>query len=150
MHHGILGATGISDHDLMRNPSTRRLAVRCAAEAIAVAQALGHPLEPILRMPPALWLSAAEGDDAACNELDAGWERWMQRSREPHYGSIGLDLDKGRRTEIDHVCGYVVAKGAVLGVETPMQRALLALVKRVERGELARRMENVAPLIAAL
>jgi 2-dehydropantoate 2-reductase len=150
MHHGILGATGISDHDLMRDPSTRGLAVRCAAEAIAVAHALGHPLEPILRMRPALWLSAAAGDAAACSELDAGWERWMQRSKEPHYGSIGQDLDKGRRTEIDYVCGQVVAKGATAGIATPTQSALLALVKRVERGELARRMQNIAPLTAAL
>jgi ketopantoate reductase len=44
----------------------------------------------------------------------------------------------------------VVAKGAAAGIATPTQSALLALVKRVERGELARRMENIAPLTAAL
>src|SRR5687767_4255228 len=50
MHHGILGATGISDHELMQNTGTRRLAIRCAGEAISVANALGHELEPILRI----------------------------------------------------------------------------------------------------
>jgi 2-dehydropantoate 2-reductase len=148
MHHGILGATGISDHDLMRNAATRKLAVRCAAEAISVATALGHPLEPILRMPASLWLAAGTGDAAAARELEAGWQRWMQRSQQPHYGSIGQDLMKGRRTEIDYVCGHVVAKGAALHIATPVQSALVALVKRVERGEIARSMENIAPLVA--
>lgn len=150
MHHGILGATGLSDHELMQNTGTRRLAIRCAGEAISVAHALGHQLEPILRMPPQLWLSASRGDAPALAELEAGWIKWMERSREPHYGSIGQDLAKGRRTEIDYVCGYVAAKGAKIGVPAPTQTALLALVKRVERGEIERRMDNIAPLLATL
>ncbi len=150
MHHGILGATGISDHELMHNTGTRRLATRCAGEAISVAHALGHPLEPILRMPAALWLSASRGDATALAELETGWIKWMERSKEPHYGSIGQDLAKGRRTEIDYVCGYVAAKGAQIGVPAPTQSALVAIVKRVERGEIERRMDNIAPLLAAL
>lgn len=150
MHHGILGATGISDHALMQDPATRKLATRCAAEAIAVALALGHPLEPILRMPAELWLRAAHGEQAAASELELGWKHWMERSKEPHYGSIGQDMAKGRRTEIDYICGHVVAKGAQLGVATPMQAALLALVKRVERGEIERRIDNIKPLLEQL
>lgn len=150
MHHGILGATGISDHELMQNTGTRRLAIRCAGEAISVAHALGHQLEPIMRMPPALWLSASQGNATALAELEAGWIKWMERSKEPHYGSIGQDLAKGRRTEIDYVCGYVAAKGAQIGVPAPTQSALVALVKRVERGEIERRMDNIAPLLATL
>ena len=150
MHHGILGATGISDHELMQNTGTRRLAIRCAGEAISVAHALGHRLEPILRMPAFLWLAASQGDATALADVEAGWIKWMERSKEPHYGSIGQDLAKGRRTEIDYVCGYVAAKGAQIGVPAPTQSALLALVKRVERGEIERRMDNIAPLVAAL
>jgi len=97
-----------------------------------------------------LWLQASQGDAAALKEVESGWERWMERSKEPHFGSIGQDLDKGRRTEIDYVCGYVVAKGAQLGVPAPMQSALHALVKRVERGQIERRMDNIAPLLATL
>ncbi len=147
MHHGILGATGLHDHALAGNPDTRRLAIRCGAEAIRVAQALGHPLEPILRMPPRLWLAASDGESEALAELEAGWTRWMERSREPHYGSIGQDLAHGRRTEIDSICGYVVAAGGRVGVPTPTQRTLYEIVKRVERGELARSMDNIAELL---
>ena len=148
MHHGILGATGISDHDLMKDDGTRRLAIRCAGEAIAVAHALGHELEPILRMPPALWLAAAGGNAGALAELESGWVKWMERSREPHYGSIGQDLAKGRRTEIDYVCGYVAAKAAEVGVPAATQKALYEIVKRVERGEIGRGRDNIEPLLA--
>jgi len=147
MHHGILGATGMTDHDLMKNTATRRLAIRCAGEAIAVAQALGHDVEAILRMPPELWRRAAAGDGAALAEVEAGWITWMERSKEPHPGSVGHDLAKGRRTEIEYICGYVAAEGAEIGVPAPTQAALAALVKRVERGELERRYENIAPLL---
>lgn len=150
MHHGILGATGVSDHGLMQNTGTRRLAIRCAGEAISVAHALGHQIEPVLRMPAKLWLSAAHGDTAALAEIEAGWIKWMERSKQPHYGSIGQDLAKGRRTEIDYVCGYVATKGAQIGVPAPTQSALVALVKRVERGEIERCMDNIAPLLATL
>ncbi|HEX2826217.1 MAG TPA: 2-dehydropantoate 2-reductase [Burkholderiales bacterium] len=150
MHHGILGSAGISDHDLMKNTATRRLAIRCAGEAIRVAQALGHPLEPILRMPASLWLAAARNEKPALAELEAGWIKWMERSKEPHYGSIGQDLSKGRRTEIDYVCGYVAAKGESVGVPAPTQDALYRIVKRVERGEIAQSMDNIASLLATV
>lgn len=143
MHHGILGAAGITDHQLMQNPQTRRLAIKCAGEAIRVAQALGHELEPILRMPPALWCGAADGEAVALKEIEAGWLTWMERSKEPHPGSVGHDLAKGRRTEIDYTCGYVAKKGEEVGHPAPTQAALAAMVKRIECGELKRGMHNL-------
>lgn len=46
--------------------------------------------------------------------------------------STAMDLARGRPTEIDHLNGYVVAKAA-LGVATPVNRALLLLVRLRER-----------------
>jgi 2-dehydropantoate 2-reductase len=143
MHHGILGATGIHDHQLMQDMQTRLLAIQCAGEAIRVAQALGHELEPILRMPPALWCAAADGDATSLNQIETGWFKWMERSKEPHYGSVGHDLVKGRRTEIDYTCGYVASMGEQIGQPAPTQAWLAALVKQVERGEITRGMHNL-------
>ncbi len=47
--------------------------------------------------------------------------------------STAMDLARGRPTEIDHLNGYVVEKGAALGVATPVNRALLLLVRLRER-----------------
>ena len=56
---------------------------------------------------------------------------------------MGQDIRKGRRTEIDFINGFIVDKGREVGIETPVNMALVDLVKRVERGELAQSPDNV-------
>jgi 2-dehydropantoate 2-reductase len=46
--------------------------------------------------------------------------------------STGQDLHRGKRTEIDSLNGYVSRRGAALGVPTPVNHALFALVKLAE------------------
>jgi 2-dehydropantoate 2-reductase len=48
------------------------------------------------------------------------------------YSSTAQDLLRGKPTEIDHLNGYVVRRGEALGVPTPANRALHALVKLIE------------------
>jgi 2-dehydropantoate 2-reductase len=50
------------------------------------------------------------------------------------YSSTAQDLMRGKPTEIDHLNGYVVRKGAQLGVPTPVNRALHSVVKLLEAG----------------
>ena len=42
------------------------------------------------------------------------------------------DLQKGRRTEIDHLNGAVVALGAQYGIACPVNAALTSLIKQLE------------------
>lgn len=48
------------------------------------------------------------------------------------YSSTAQDLARGKPTEIDHLNGFVVRKGEALGIPTPANRALHALVKLIE------------------
>ena len=48
------------------------------------------------------------------------------------FSSTAQDLARGKPTEIDHLNGYVVRRGAALGLPTPANRALYALVKLIE------------------
>jgi 2-dehydropantoate 2-reductase len=48
------------------------------------------------------------------------------------FSSTAQDLARGKPTEIDHLNGFVVGRGAALGVATPANRALHALVKLLE------------------
>jgi 2-dehydropantoate 2-reductase len=48
------------------------------------------------------------------------------------FSSTAQDLARGKRTEIEHLNGVVVRKGEALGVPTPANRMLLALVKLLE------------------
>ena len=52
--------------------------------------------------------------------------------------SMLQDLMAGRATEIDSLCGAIVERGESLGIPTPVNQSLYALVKGVERsGEFA-------------
>ncbi|BBK34071.1 ketopantoate reductase [Stella humosa] len=48
------------------------------------------------------------------------------------YSSTAQDMARGKPTEIDHLNGYVVRKGQALGIPTPVNRALWAMVKLQE------------------
>jgi len=49
------------------------------------------------------------------------------------YSSTAQDLARKKKTEIEHLNGFVVRKGQALGVPTPVNRVLLSLVKLLEK-----------------
>ncbi len=53
-----------------------------------------------------------------------------------HRPSMGQDMVKGRRTEIEFLNGMVAKKGDEIGIATPANVVLTDIVKRVERGDL--------------
>ncbi len=53
-----------------------------------------------------------------------------------HRPSMGQDMVKGRRTEIEFLNGLIARKGDEIGIPTPANAALTDIVKRVEKGEL--------------
>jgi 2-dehydropantoate 2-reductase len=55
---------------------------------------------------------------------------------EPSQSSVGRDVSRGRRSEIDYTNGLVAAKGEEVGVPAPTHAALTALVRRIDTGEL--------------
>ncbi|RQH06486.1 ketopantoate reductase family protein [Paraburkholderia dinghuensis] len=48
------------------------------------------------------------------------------------YSSTAQDLARGKRSEIDHLNGYVARRGAALGVPAPANRLLHTLVRLIE------------------
>jgi len=83
-------------------------------EVIAVAQAAG------VRLP------AGDLVESACD---------ISRSMAGATSSTAQDIARGKRTEIDHLNGYVARRGAELGVATPVNRSLHALVRLLEEAE---------------
>jgi 2-dehydropantoate 2-reductase len=57
---------------------------------------------------------------------------------------------KGRRTEVDHLNGYVVRRGREVGVPTPINEAVVALTKRLEMRELPQGRANLQLLTQCL
>ena len=51
-------------------------------------------------------------------------------------------LQRGRRTEIDYLNGYVAQKGREFNVPTPVNDAIITMVKEIEAGKRAVSPEN--------
>ena len=50
--------------------------------------------------------------------------------------SVGVDLRKGKKTEIDYLNGYVVELGRKFGIDVPVNETLYRLVKTLENTQL--------------
>ncbi|HVH74024.1 MAG TPA: 2-dehydropantoate 2-reductase [Stellaceae bacterium] len=145
MRNGIGAAMGLSGNGMDRHDEIRRLSIRLGGEAVRVGQALGYTLEHIRMHDPETLARAAEGDKAALDEcesqiLAAANSNTRSDTQRP---SMGQDMLKGRRTEIDFINGLILEKGIEVGRPAPAHAKLIAAVKRVERGEIPPRPENL-------
>ena len=48
------------------------------------------------------------------------------------FSSTAQDLERGKPTEIDALNGFVIRRGAELGVPTPVNQSIVAFVKLLE------------------
>jgi 2-dehydropantoate 2-reductase len=151
MRNGVSAASGLSGNECDRRDRVRRVMIRLGGEAVRVGQALGYELEEIMKIAPEKLARAAEGDRAALDEVESillarvGSNNPEKRS-DLQRPSMGQDMLKGRRTEIDYINGFIVEKAREVGLNAPTHAALAAAVKRVERGEAPARPENVESL----
>jgi len=95
------------------DPGTREVMRRVIDEAVAVATADG------VRLPDRDFVAASEQLSAAMPNA---------------FSSTAQDVARGKRTEIDSLNGYLARRGAELGVATPVNETLHALVKLLETG----------------
>jgi 2-dehydropantoate 2-reductase len=137
MANGLSACTGLISKDILRNDTLRRFGARLGSEAIRVGQALGYELEDIHHIDPDVIARAGEGDAAATREYDAHrLEEVNKAGGGEHRPSMGQDMVKGRRTEIDFINGFIVRQGERIGLPAQANAALTDIVRRVERGEL--------------
>lgn len=135
--HGLLGATGLDNRSvLIERGRIHRLGVKLAAEAIAVGRAHGYQLGTVLGLQPDDWIGAAQHEPEAMGRIDRGLRAWMTSLIEPSRSSVGRDVMRGRRSEIDFTNGLVAEKAAEIGVPAPTHAAVTELVRRIDRGEL--------------
>ena len=96
------------------DPATREIMAAAVRETVAVARASGIALD---------------SDEV----LDAVWR--TAEALPNQYSSTAQDIIRGRPTEIDMLNGYVAQRGDGLGMATPVNRTLHALVRLREAGD---------------
>lgn len=60
--------------------------------------------------------------------------------------SMLQDIERGRKTEIDYLNGYIVKKGREIGFPTPVNEAIVKTVKEVEEGARDLSIENLGEI----
>jgi len=96
---------------MVRSPWTRELMRQVIEEVVAVGRAAGVQFPSV-------------------NLVEAGLA--LAETMPNAISSTAQDLARGKRTEIDSLNGYVARRGAELGVATPVNQTLHALVKLLE------------------
>jgi 2-dehydropantoate 2-reductase len=119
-----------------------KLLVNCAYNAISALAQL--PYGVMASVPEVVELQravvrevvAVARADAVQLDLEASLQAMARiaATMPAQHSSTAQDLARGKRSEIDHLNGTVVRRGAAHGVPTPANQALLALVKLVEAG----------------
>ena len=102
-------------------------------------------LEHIRMHEPEVIARAAEGDRAALDEVESAILAALQSNTRSELArpSMGQDMLKGRRTEIDFINGVIAAKGQEVGCPAPTHVKLVAAVKQVELGKIPAQPENL-------
>jgi len=136
MQNGLSACTGLPGGEILASDPLRRFSARLGSEAIRVGQAHGYQLEEILHLPPETIAKAGEGDADAMRACDEQRFKDSKKTSSTQRPSMGQDMQKGRRTEIEFLNGFVVREGEKVGQACRANAALTDIVKRVEKGEL--------------
>jgi 2-dehydropantoate 2-reductase len=105
----------------------------CAVTGMTMAQAIHDPI--VFQIIDSLVKECVKV--ARANEISLGWDfypygmSYMRRAGH-HKPSMLVDIENGRRTEIDFINGKFVKYGNQAGVETPYNTTMRALVKALE------------------
>ncbi|MCR9177416.1 MAG: 2-dehydropantoate 2-reductase [Alphaproteobacteria bacterium] len=136
MGNGTSAASGLGSNGCARDPDLRWLMIRIAGEAAEIGRSHGYALEKIGKFEAADWIAAWQGDGAIRKTIEDDMLAACEGRSEDNRPSMGQDISKGRRTEIDFINGFVADKGAEIGIAAPANRGLVTAVIAVERGEL--------------
>lgn len=146
MRNPLSAASGLAGNDIDRNPATRAFGIRLGGQAVRVGQALGYHLEHIYNIEPEPLALASEGDPAALEHANAvllAGTKGSDRS-DLQRPSMGQDILKGRRTEIDFINGLVAEKARALGMPADAHEKIIGLVRGIERETVVPSLDHFA------
>jgi 2-dehydropantoate 2-reductase len=129
--------TEISDN--VRGALWAKLILNCAYNALSAITQLpygrlvkGAGITAVMRDIVDECVAVAQADGVTlAGDVDAAVRR-IAETVPGQYSSTAQDLARGKRSEIDHLNGLIVRRGEALGVPTPANRLLQAIVKLIE------------------
>jgi len=146
MANPLAGLTGLGSAEVRIDPKVSAVGVHLGAECIMVGRAVGHEVEPIYGIPSQRFVDAYQGRGLKELLVDIAD---IARKRGGGRPSLLQDVMRGRRTEIDYLNGAVCEHGKKLGVKTPFNDAVVAVVRGLGVG-FKSDPKHLDPVIAML
>jgi 2-dehydropantoate 2-reductase len=140
MTGSLCALTGLTARQVHAIESARGIEIRLGAEGVRVGQALGFSLERVGRIEPDVLGRALDDPDAAravdkILREEAGTGAGGGGGKSGHRPSLGQDIARGRRTEIEYMNGTIARKGREIGLAAPTHERVAELVGQIERGK---------------
>ena len=131
---------GVSIHEGASDPVARDLMLRSGQEALNTGQALGHPILPIFGL--------TDADVAHSNRVvELLLETLLKGFTLPSTKTTVLqDWIKGRHSEVNDLNGTVVAEAKRLGLNTPVNAAIVEMALEIESGRAKPLPSNIGKL----
>jgi len=125
---GVSTALACSFGDVLEDPEAMEFLARVADELVRVANVSGHHLAR-MQGEDMESLRLADGETLA-DKLPLYRRVWSRHAL--LRASMLQDLEKGRKTEIDAINGYVVDRGRQVTVATPFNQLIVDLIRAAE------------------
>jgi 2-dehydropantoate 2-reductase len=130
LNNAVNALSGRTLLDQLKERDYRRIVAASIVEALDVLAAAGIEPAQIGPVPPKLLPHAIAAPNLIFNNVFLKVQKIDAHAR----SSMADDLKAGRRTEIDWLNGEVVKLGHKLGRKTPVNAAIVSLIKQAEAG----------------
>ena len=144
MGNPVQALSGLGSVESSLSVEGRAIQIHLAAESARVGLALGYSVPKFRGAPAEQWADASIR--ATYGALDRHLTPASPNQRNWR-ASMAQDVIKGRRTEIDQMNGYVVARGRECGVPPPVSEAAVEAVRQIESGLLKPARENIGQVL---
>jgi 2-dehydropantoate 2-reductase len=136
--------TGLGQGQMIVDDAIRDRLIAVGREVARVAAAVGVRLEPLTMLGVDPGAICSEEPASAIPARQVMVE--LYRTQMDKVTSMLQDLSKRRPTEVDHLNGYVVEKARHLGLDAPLNEALVHFVHEIEAGRLQSQPGNLEKL----
>ncbi len=143
MSQALSGILGLFEWEMVQDPGLLDFCIRLGRECLKVGAALGYRVEPIFGLKPEDFLGFS--DEGLRKHLTTLLSHIGKTAR----NSTVQDLMKGRRSEVDFMNGLIVKKGREAKMSTPLNEAVVSLIKEIEQGIRKPGLSNREALAAA-
>ncbi len=137
---GMSAVTGSVFGDVLNNLKASACLGLIAKEIVEICGAAGVQFEDVMGMDMRDWGKVDTYEDYA---LSQRCFRKFYADKRTAKASMLQDLEKGKKTEVDMINGFVVEQGKKYGIPTPFNDIAVKVIKGIENKELPLSMENL-------